>query len=168
MAHSFQHPVGLVHLIAAVLAVVTGTAVVLSRKGTGSHKWLGRGYVLMMLTVNVTALMIYELFGRFGLFHWLALLSLITMLLGYWPARSRSPGWKVRHAYFMSGSYVGVIAALAAELLTRTPWLPFFGATALASISVISVGLVLMFRFIPRLLQGVPSHPGAERGNGAN
>jgi hypothetical protein len=56
------------------------------------------------------------------------------------------------HAYFMSGSYVGLIAALAAEILTRTPWLPFFSAVAFASFAVTFIGVWLMIRFIPRLL----------------
>jgi hypothetical protein len=105
-----------------------------------------------MVAVNVSAFLIYELFGGLGLFHWMALFSLLTVLAGYFPARSRRPGWRIRHAYFMSGSYVGLIAALAAEILTRTPWLPFFGAVAVASISVIVLGILAMFRFIPRLL----------------
>ena len=152
MQHTLQHPVGLTHLVVASLAVIIGTLVVLSSKGTFAQKWLGRAYVSAMVGVNLTALVIYELFGGFGPFHWLALFSLSTVVMGYVPARSRSPGWKVRHAYFMSGSYVGIVAALAAEVLTRTPWLPFNGAVAIASFAVSFVGLVLMFRLIPRLL----------------
>lgn len=152
MEHTLQHPTGLAHVIIALLAIVIGTLVVLSRKGTRRHRWLGRGYVCTMVLVNVSAFLIYELFGGFGLFHWMALASLFTVLFGYIPVRFRRPGWKVQHAYFMSGSYVGLIAALAAESLTRTSWLPFLGAVAVASISVIVLGILLMFRFIPRLL----------------
>ncbi len=152
MEHTLQHPTGLAHVIIAMLAIIFGALVILSRKGTRKHKWLGRGYVCSMVAVNISAFLIYELFGGFGLFHWLAMVSLLTVLAGYIPVRFRGPGWKVQHAYFMSGSYVGLIAALAAETLTRTPLLPFFGAVAVASISVIFLGIVLMFRFIPRLL----------------
>ena len=152
MEHTLQHPIGLAHLIIAFLAIVIGTLVILSRKGTRKHRWLGRGYVCTMVAVNVSAFLIYELFGGFGLFHWMALASLLTVLVGYIPARLRGPGWKVQHAYFMCGSYVGLIAALAAETLTRTPWLPFFDAVVVASISVIFLGILLMFRIIPRLL----------------
>jgi uncharacterized membrane protein len=150
--HSLQHPTGLVHLLCATLAVAAGAAVVLSRKGTRRHRWLGRAYAGLMVAVNATALWIYELFGGFGVFHWLALFSLLTVLLGYVPARRRRPGWRVRHACFMSGSYVGLIAALAAEILTRTPWLPFSGAVAAASLTVSALGILLMARFIPRLV----------------
>jgi len=150
--HTLQHPLGLTHLAIALFAVVIGTLVVLSKKGTQRHRLLGRAYVGAMIGVNLTAFLIYELFGGFGLFHWMALVSLLTVLAGYIPARSRVPGWKVRHAYFMAGSYVGLIAALSAEILTRTPWLAFDEAVAVASLGVIVVGLMLMFRIVPRLL----------------
>jgi len=152
MEHTLQHPVGLTHLITALLAIVIGTLVVLSRKGTRKHKWLGRTYVGMLVAVNVSAFLIYELFGGFGLFHWMALFSLLSVLLGYIPARLRKPGWKIQHAYFMSGSFVGLVAALAAETLTRYISLPFFAAVGAVSIAVIFLGVLLMFRFIPRLL----------------
>lgn len=152
MEHTLQHPLGLAHLIIALFAIGFGTVVILSKKGTRKHRWFGRAYVGSMVAVNVSALAIYELFGGFGMFHWLALFSLLSVLAGYFPARSRRPGWKIQHAYFMSGSYVGLIAALSAEILTRTPWLPFMGAVAVASISVTILGVVVMFRYIPRLL----------------
>ena len=152
MEHTLQHPIGLMHLITALLAILIGALVVLSRKGTRTHKWLGRAYVGMMVALNVSAFLIYELFGGFGLFHWMALFSLLSVLVGYIHARSRKPGWKVQHAYFMSGSYVGLVAALAAETLTRYISLPFFSGVALISISVIFLGVLLMFRLIPRLL----------------
>ena len=152
MEHTLQHPVGLIHLITALLAIVIGALVVFNKKGTRRHKWLGRTYVGMMVAINVSAFLIYELFGGFGLFHWMALFSLFGVLIGYIPTRLRKPGWKARHAFFMSGSYVGLVAALAAETLTRYIWLPFFASVAVISISVIFVGVLLMFRFIPRLL----------------
>ena len=46
----------------------------------------------MMLALNGTALAIYELFGGFGLFHWVALFSLGSVVLGYWPAWRKSSG----------------------------------------------------------------------------
>ena len=152
MTHTLGHPLGLAHLALAFAALVAGTIVIASRKGTSSHVLSGRIYVAAMIAVNVTAFLIYELYGGFGLFHWMALFSLATVLAGYISARRRTAGWKIRHAYFMSGSYVGLVAALAAEILTRTPWLGFLPAVAVASGGVFSVGLYLMFRHIPRLV----------------
>ena len=150
--HWQEHPLGLVHLLTAVLAIPFGTVIVFARKGTRVHRWLGRSYVVAMLGVNMTAFVIYELFGGFGLFHWMALASLATVLIGYLPTWHKNSGWKVTHAYFMSGSYVGLLAALAAETFTRTAVLPFFGAVAAASLAVIVVGVWLMRRLIPGLV----------------
>ena len=98
---------------------------------------MGRGYGAAMLGVNLTALMIYELFGRFGPFHWTALASLATLLVGYWSVRRKRPGWRYRHAYFMTGSYVGLLAAAVSETASRVPGWPF-GASVI--ISVITSG----------------------------
>ncbi len=150
--HVLNHPVGLAHVIFSALAILFGTTVIFNRKGTRRHRWLGRSYVIAMLGLNGTAFMTYELFDGFGLFHWMALVSLATVVIGYIPTWKKRPGWKVQHAYFMAGSYVGLIAALAAETFTRTPILPFFWAVAAASFAIIFIGVWLMLRLIPRLL----------------
>ncbi len=98
--HLIHHPIGLFHLITALLALVFGTWIILTRKGTLRHKWLGRGYFWAMLLLNASALMIYELKGTFGVFHWLALLSLLTLVAGYIPVLLRRPGWARQHAYW--------------------------------------------------------------------
>ena len=156
MEHTLGHPLGFTHLVVAIAALVAGTLVVLTTKGSARHVLAGRAYLLAMLAVNASAFMIYELYSGFGLFHWAAVFSLATVLAGYLSARQRRPGWKIRHAYFMSGSYVGLIAALAAELLTRTPWLPFLWAVGLASAAVFAIGLYVMFRVVPRLVGRPP------------
>ncbi len=150
--HWQQHPLGFVHIAVSLAALAFGTAVMLCRKGTRRHRRLGRAYLIMMLALNGTALAIYELFGGFGLFHWMALFSLASVLLGYWPAWRRSAGWKVKHAYFMTGSYVGLLAALVSEVATRTAIVPCFEAVAIASLGVIAVGVWLMRRLLPGIL----------------
>ena len=55
MEHTLQHPIGLTHLISSLSAIVIGAFVVFSKKGTRKHKWLGRGYVGMMVAVNISA-----------------------------------------------------------------------------------------------------------------
>ena len=79
--HWQQHPMGFVHIVVALAALALGTAVIFSRKGTRKHRQLGRAYLVMMLALNGTALAIYELFGGFGLFHWMACSA---SLLSFW------------------------------------------------------------------------------------
>lgn len=76
-------PMGVVHVAFAVIAMAAGGVVFLIPKGTQLHRALGYAYVVSMLGLNVTALMIYRLFGSFGVFHYLALFSLLTVAAGF-------------------------------------------------------------------------------------
>ena len=60
--------IGWVHFVLAIAAIGAGAAVALARKGTSRHRQLGRTYGFLLIGVNVTAFMIYGLFGRFGPF----------------------------------------------------------------------------------------------------
>lgn len=148
------HPLGTLHLTLAVMAMATGGLLALCHKGTALHRNLGWAYVIAMLGVNVTALSIYELFGGFGPFHMAAVFSLLTVLGGMLPARlrPRPRGWLPRHAFWMAGSYVGLMAAATSEIATRyLDW--DFGATVTAASSLVFVvGFWLMFQHIPRIL----------------
>src|SRR5262245_16186831 len=89
---------GAAHFASAIAALALGAAVVpTTRKGTSEHRLVGMGFVLAMVTVNVTALGLYRLTGTFGPFHALALMSLMSLLLGVVPALRRQPGWLVAH-----------------------------------------------------------------------
>jgi len=57
---------GWVHLTFGAVALLAGTAVVLLRKGTRWHRTMGHVYLTNMVALNVSALFIYRLFGRFG------------------------------------------------------------------------------------------------------
>ena len=148
-----QSPLGWIHVALALAALAAGAAVAIAAKGTTRHLRLGRTYAFLMLGVNGTAFMLFGLFGRFGPFHAAAFLSLLTVVAGWIPARSRSSRrWVERHAYFMSGSYVGLLAAAAAETLSRIPETPFWGMVISATIAVSVLGIVVMRRYLPRAL----------------
>ncbi len=77
---------------------LSGASVVSRRKGTRRHRLLVRTYFPCMVGLNATALMIYDLFGGFGTFHWFALLSLATVAAGFVPACRKQPrGTRVSH-----------------------------------------------------------------------
>ena len=143
-------------MLTALAAILLGAIVLLMRKGTRRHRWLGRSYLFAMLALNATALMDYELFGRFGPFHWMALISLATVVAAYVAARRRAPGWKWRHANFMAGSYVGLMAAATAEVASRVPAWSFAWSVIISSAVVIVAGLWLMKKMLPRTLSGRP------------
>src|ERR1043166_546846 len=114
---------GAAHYAAALAALALGLVVLVERKGTASHRVIGCGYVAAMILLNVTALGVYRLTGRFGPFHALALVSLATVIAGVAIVWRRRANWLRRHYYFMAWSYVGLLAAACAEAVTRAPLL---------------------------------------------
>jgi uncharacterized membrane protein len=130
---------GLTHTTLAGLAILFGGVVVANRKGTSRHKAFGWLYVVSMIGQNVTALLIYRLFGRFGPFHWLALVSLATVMLALAFVLLRRPAnWLALHGETMSWSFVGLLAAAVAEVSVRILSFPF-GLTVLASSIAVTV-----------------------------
>jgi uncharacterized membrane protein len=76
---------GLIHLIISIIALVTGLVVLTTKKGTKNHKQIGYVYSISMILVNLTAFMIYKLYGKFGIFHWFAVISCLTLIAGLYP-----------------------------------------------------------------------------------
>jgi len=135
---------GIAHLTSAVVALALGAIVVLERKGTPTHRLIGAGYVLAMLIVNVTALCLFRLTGRFEPFHALALVSLATITQGVLAAVRRRDRWLHTHYYCMAWSYIGLWAAACAESVIRIPAL----AAAIASPArAIGTGLAIAGAF---------------------
>ena len=135
MNYLFHDSIGFVHLLSAITALITGTCILALKKGTQTHIRIGYIYAISMLIVNITAFMIYRLFGGFGIFHIAALVSLVTLLGGMIPALLRKPKstWLTLHFSFMYWSVMGLYAAFASEVLTRVPESPFFGMVGIAT-----------------------------------
>ena len=142
--HLTEHLLGAIHVGSAFAALISGALVLSMKKGTRTHRKMGYAYFINMLAVNVSALLIYELFQRFGPFHVLALFSLASVLAGLAPAWKRSPGWEARHARFVTGSCVGLCAAAVAETSSHFLALPFGPTVIISSTLTIVAGVVWM------------------------
>jgi hypothetical protein len=108
-----------------------------------------------MLALNGTAFMIYHLFGKFGPFHWLAAISLVSLAGGMIPVllRDRINKWIHWHYYFMNWSVVGLYAAFWAETLTRTlPMGQFWPVVIVATTLTAVLDSYLIRRNASRLL----------------
>jgi len=114
---------GLIHFISSIIAFVLGTLVLVMDKGTIKHKIIGRLYALTMLIVLITAFITYRLFGTWGIFHWTAVVSSLTILFGLIPILIKRPinNFIVLHFSFMYWSVVGVYGAFVSETLVRMP-----------------------------------------------
>jgi uncharacterized membrane protein len=145
---------GTAHVAAASIALALGLAVLARRKGDSWHVGLGRLYVAVMLAVAVPALFIYDITGRPGPFHVLAVVSLLTTALGWLSVRRRGqsrPG-VVAHGTFMAWSWVGVITAGLAQLANhqwpqQSPW-PVLAVVGVATLT----GAVAIPRLVSRAL----------------
>ena len=152
---------GWIHTLFGLVALVAGTAVLLIRKGTRWHRTLGHVYLTNMIALNVTALSIYKLYGHFGPFHWMALGSLLTLIVGMIPVFTRRPkgSWLALHAAFINGSYVGLVAATAAEITSRIRGTEdMFGlVVGGTSALVIGIGALLIHRSLPQSIRHAPA-----------
>ncbi len=103
------------HFVCALGALVLGPIILLRRKGDQTHRWLGRIWAVMMAVIIVSAFSMYELDGGPNLFHFFALVSLITMSAGLWAIwqfkRTRKRGFVTIHQHFMVWAYFGLFMA---------------------------------------------------------
>jgi uncharacterized membrane protein len=148
---------GLVHTLFGFAALALGALVLMSRKGTLVHRRLGQTYAFAMIALNVTALMIYDLYGRFGPFHIAAVVSLATVIGGLIPVVFRRPRetWMRHHAALMCWSYVGLFAAFVSEIATHVPGVRFGWGVVAATIAVVMVGAVLINGRVPSIVRAV-------------
>jgi uncharacterized membrane protein len=145
--------VGAVHAILAMAGIVIGLVQLLQAKGSRMHRALGYAYVYGMLVADGTALLIYQFTGRFNILHVGAVANLICVIAAMVPVlrNPRPVDWKARHYRWISGSYLGLIAAAATELVVRT--LPFstrgqaWIATAGVATAATVVGAILIHRY---------------------
>jgi uncharacterized membrane protein len=138
---------GWFHTACALIALGSGAAVLLRRKGTRIHRRIGWVYVAGMLLMNGTALMIYRLFDGFGPFHAGAIFSLVTVVAGIVPAVRRRPAnWVEHHYWWMTWSYVGLCAAAASEVATRVPAFRFWWGVLVGTLVVLGIGAILIRR----------------------
>ena len=100
----------LIHLSAAISALLLGIVMLVRRKGTLSHKFWGRIWAGLMLTVAISSLWIPS-FLHFTWIHLFTLLTLVSLPLGIYRIRR---GNVKGHAAAMKGLFVGglVIAGI--------------------------------------------------------
>jgi uncharacterized membrane protein len=108
------------HLATIVPAFLIGTFLLLRRKGTPTHKTLGRFYIPLMITTGLTTLLMPaqigpRILGHFGFIHTFSLLALYSAPAAYLAARR---GNVKAHRRNMIGLYVGGILIAGAFAFT--------------------------------------------------
>ena len=129
---NFEHilkasPAIQIHLVTALLALVFGIVMWLRPKGTASHKFVGRSFILLMLMTATSAIFIRELNnGTFSFIHIFVPLTFI----GSWHVVSSIRRKDIkRHQKHVRNIFWGalLIPGLFAFLPGRHMWMIFFG-----------------------------------------
>ncbi len=159
-AHFVTSTTGLIHVVASMCALLLGTVILLSTKGTPRHRIIGRLYAVTMLIVLITAFLTYRLFGTWGLFHWTAVISSVTLICGLVPILTKRPinSYRSRHFSFMYWSVIGVYGAFVSETLVRMPQVVvesgipnsvFYNMTGVGTAMVMGCGVYFFLKLKP-------------------
>ena len=136
--------------MAAVSALLLGAAALFMAKGTQTHRVIGAAYVVALVLVNMAALSLHRE-NTFGVFHVLAVTSLVTIGVGLSPLLlgRRSPPVIATHAYCMTWSYAGLVAAGCGQLVVAVG--PGDGSWAVPVViaTVLSISGVVIFGRVP-------------------
>lgn len=102
-------PLVYAHLATVLPSFVIGTYMMVSRKGSPTHRLLGKIYMALMMTTAVIALFITaevgpQLFGHFGFIHLFSVLVLFAVPKAYFAAKRHD---RRAHAISMINVYVG-------------------------------------------------------------
>jgi len=151
---------GVIHLISAILAMITGLYVLINTKGTRTHKRMGYIYSLAMIILNITSFMIYRLYGKFGIFHWFSVISCLTLFVGLFPILTKRPkNYLIIHFNFMYWSVVGLYCAFMAEIFSRLPKIiltetgepttGFYKGVGIGIAIVMTIGVLYFIKYQP-------------------
>ncbi|MGE0154922.1 MAG: DUF2306 domain-containing protein [Reyranellaceae bacterium] len=112
------------HLLTVLPALLLGAVLMVRRKGTPGHVWLGRCYLLLMLATAVISFWVRGLNGeRLSFIHALSAWTILSVLAAWWAIRT---GRRRMHRDFMIGLYVSVLLAGAFTLLPQRVLGQFF------------------------------------------
>jgi uncharacterized membrane protein len=141
--------------MAAVSALLVGAVVLGLPKGVGPHRLVGSTYVVCLVVVDVAALSVHRE-ATFGVFHALAVVSLLTIVAGVLPflLGSRSPLAVNMHAYCMAWSYAGLVAAGCGQLAVNAESGLGVGSWMVPTVivAVLAISGLLIFRRIPPIV----------------
>ncbi len=140
-------------MLAAFSALLVGAAVLLLPKGTRTHRVIGTVYVVALVLVNVAALSLHRE-NTFGVFHALAVASLVTIVVGLSPLLlgRRSPPAIGTHAYCMAWSYAGLVAAGCGQVAAAVGQGDGSWVVPLVIGTVLSISGVVIFGRVPSIL----------------
>ncbi len=136
-----------VHTTFSILALLAGLIFLLP-KGTKKHKKIGYIYSISMILCVVTSFGLFNLWGSFGVYHVLSIVSFLTLVIAlYFPLFGRkNKKWILQHSIWMGYSYVGLIMAAGSHLFGVFPDWPNWLRIGLFWVLPYFTGSVLIFK----------------------
>ncbi len=141
------------HVLAAFSALLVGAVAIVLPKGTQTHRMIGAAYVVALVVVNVAALSLHRE-NTFGVFHVLAVASLVTIAAGLSSllVGKRSAPAIATHAYCMAWSYAGLVAAGCGQLAAAVGQGDGSWVVPVVIGTVLSISGVIIFVRVPSTL----------------
>ena len=145
-----------IHTVTALSALILGTSLMLTRKGTAIHRILGRIWIGLMVATALSSLFIQQLDLFFG-FSPIHLLSVVT-LIGSWQVVAAARAGRIaqhrRHVgnlYALSLLTAGAFTLLPGRLMHKLLFGEGQGAAYLLAIGVfLAVALLVLWWFRSR------------------
>lgn len=111
------------HTLLGAIALISGAFNLMTTKGTKRHKLVGWIYAGSMFGLIISSFAIFDLFGGFGPFHIMSIVSGVTIALAiYFPLRRhKHENWLEHHYMWISWSYVGLLMATGSHLFEYGP-----------------------------------------------
>lgn len=153
----------LMHTAAAILAILSGLAILMLRKGTARHRLIGKVYVASIVSMSILSWFIREINdGAFSIFHLISIQTLLLVAAGLACLRWRASlaQWYVWHLRFMLYSYVTLIVTGIAQAFEYLPFTSdVVNAVVFLQIPAVVGWRLIEFRGIPRWRAQFGSHP---------
>lgn len=131
----------IIHALAASFALIFGAVQLLRKKGTQSHKIIGRIWVACMYAVIFTSFGIQTLNGGFSWLHGLSILTFFTVSIGIIAAIK---GRIDSHKAFMTGSYFGILGAFVGVIAVPARRIPQLAMHDLPTFSAWVFGIIIV------------------------
>ena len=110
------------HALPGLLAVILGSIVLLSKKGTKTHKRRGYMWLRLMLLISLTAIFIQEINpGSYSLIHLLIPWTIFSIIFGIYAIKkfkvTKNKVWRNLHQWTMIGLFFGALVIAGAFTL---------------------------------------------------
>ena len=110
------------HALPGLLALILGSIVLLSKKGTKTHKRRGYMWLGLMLLISLTAIFIQEINpGSYSLIHLLIPWTIFSIIFGIYAIKkfkdTKNKVWRNLHQWTMIGLFFGALVIAGAFTL---------------------------------------------------